>query len=418
MQTKKLKYLLLFAVIAIAAAVAWYFAYWVKTPQYSLGLIGSAVQKHDFAAFEKHVDTETLYSSAYDDVVVASFGNERLSSPILAALVQNIKGVAVPILIDQTRQYVNGGTMEEADPSDADSSMLQNNGTDIVNNLKNKTGVNSMQYQGVEKIQKNGSIAVVTIKVFDSELGKHFLVELAMQQLADDTWQITKINNLKTLINERDQALQNKLAELNAPVQKQIDDAVAVAPQKIFITSAPYSGVIRLLEADIQLTNNAVKELQYFTGVLELYNADNELFYSGNFASSKDLAAKQAAVYKFNWELNPFLTDDAKVMNSDFSKVTWKASLSSLSFADGSTIELLTQLLLKQQLNKNLKAVTPIQQRYGFFITTDSRLSLCCGSKHRHLAKFRRQMPASTDPIFQKSLPAHNHQGQPLLHES
>ena len=64
-----------------------------------------------------------------------------------------------------------------------------------------------------------------------------------MQQLTDDTWKITKINNLKTLINERDQALQNKLAELNAPVQKQIDDAVAVSPQKIFITSAPYSGV-------------------------------------------------------------------------------------------------------------------------------------------------------------------------------
>ena len=124
MQTKKLRYLLLFAVIAIAATVVWYFAYWVKTPQYSLGLIGTAVQKHDFAAFEKHVDMGTLYSSAYDDVVVASFGNERLSSPILAALVQNIKGVAVPILIDQTRQYINGGAMEEADPSDADSPMM------------------------------------------------------------------------------------------------------------------------------------------------------------------------------------------------------------------------------------------------------------------------------------------------------
>ena len=66
MQTKKLRYLLLFAVIAIAATVVWYFAYWVKTPQYSLGLIGTAVQKHDFSAFEKHVDMETLYSSAYD----------------------------------------------------------------------------------------------------------------------------------------------------------------------------------------------------------------------------------------------------------------------------------------------------------------------------------------------------------------
>lgn len=344
MQTKNLKYILLLAVISLAVAVAWYFAYWIKTPQYSLGIIGNAVQKHDFAAFEKHVDMETLYSNAYDDVVVASFGNERLSSPILSALVKNIKGIAVPILIDQTRQYVNGGTMEEADPSDADSPMLQNNGTAIVNNLKNKTGVNYMQYQGVEGVQKNGNAAVVTIKVFDSELDQHFLVELAMQQLADDTWQITKINNLNTLISERDHALENKLAELNSPVKKQIDDAVAVAPQKIFITSAQYSGIIRLLEAHIQLTNNTAKELQYFTGILELYNADNELFYSGNFASSKDLAAKQTAVYKFNWELNPFLTDDAKVMNSDFSKVTWKASLSSLIFADGSKIELLTQL--------------------------------------------------------------------------
>ena len=114
-----------------------------------------------------------------------------LSIDFLRILMNRIKWI---------RQYVNGGTKEEADPSDADSPMLQNNGTDIVNNLKNKTGVNSMQYQGVEKIQKNGSIAVVTIKVFDSELGKHFLVELAMKQLADDTWQITKINNLKTLM--------------------------------------------------------------------------------------------------------------------------------------------------------------------------------------------------------------------------
>lgn len=46
--TKKLRYLLLFAVIAIAATVVWYFAYLVKTPQYSLGLIGTAVQKHEF----------------------------------------------------------------------------------------------------------------------------------------------------------------------------------------------------------------------------------------------------------------------------------------------------------------------------------------------------------------------------------
>lgn len=87
-----------------------------QNAQYSLGLIGHCDTKARFIAFEKHVDMETLYSSAYDDVVVASFGNERLASPILTALVQNIRNIAVPILIDQTRQYVNGGTMDEVDP--------------------------------------------------------------------------------------------------------------------------------------------------------------------------------------------------------------------------------------------------------------------------------------------------------------
>ncbi|MFQ9934908.1 MAG: hypothetical protein ACLRXQ_01335 [Phascolarctobacterium faecium] len=40
------------------------------------------------------------------------------------------------------------------------------------------------------------------------------MVELAMQQLADGTWQISKIDNLKTLINERDQALQTNWLNL------------------------------------------------------------------------------------------------------------------------------------------------------------------------------------------------------------
>ena len=344
MQTKKLKYLLLVAAIAIAALLVWYITYWVKTPQYTLGLIGTAVQKHDFAAFEKHVDMESLYGNAYDDVVAASFGSNRLSSPILAALVQNIKGIAVPILIDQTKNYVDNGTMDEADPSDADSPVLQNNGTDIVNSLKNKTGVNSMQYQGVESVQKEGTDATVVIKVFDSSLNKHFFVKLAMQQLADGSWRLMKIDDLQALISERDQALQSKLALLNEPLKKEIAAAVTVKPQKLLVTSAAYSGVIRLLEANLQLTNTTDKELQYFTGLLELYTADNELFYSGSFASNRSLAPQQSAAYQFNWELNPFLTDDAKVMNSDFSQVNWQASLSSIVFADGSSIELLTQL--------------------------------------------------------------------------
>ena len=133
MQTKKLRYLLLFAVIAIAATVVWYFAYWVKTPQYSLGLIGTAVQKHDFAAFEKHVDMETLYSSAYDDVVVASFWQRTPVKPDSGCVSTEYQRCCRPDPDRPDQTIRQGGAMEEADPSDADSPMLQNNGTNIVN---------------------------------------------------------------------------------------------------------------------------------------------------------------------------------------------------------------------------------------------------------------------------------------------
>lgn len=59
--------------------------------------------------------------------------------------------------------------------------MLQTTVLSIVNNLKNKTGVTSA-VSGCGKIQKIYGVVVVTIKVFDSELGQTFLlVEFAMQ---------------------------------------------------------------------------------------------------------------------------------------------------------------------------------------------------------------------------------------------
>ena len=59
---KAVKYVLGFLIVAVLAAGAFYFGYWVKTPQYTLNLIANAVVNHDTAAFEKHVDLDNLFS--------------------------------------------------------------------------------------------------------------------------------------------------------------------------------------------------------------------------------------------------------------------------------------------------------------------------------------------------------------------
>ena len=63
----KYKFLGMAAAAAVIIAAAFYFFYWVKTPAYSLSLIGDAITGHDAVSFQQHVDMDRLYSKAYDD---------------------------------------------------------------------------------------------------------------------------------------------------------------------------------------------------------------------------------------------------------------------------------------------------------------------------------------------------------------
>ena len=49
-----------------------------------------------------------------------------------------------------------------------------------------------------------------------------------MRQLDDGTWQILEISNLKDYLLELDKARKAKLAEVNKPIQDEIDQRVSV----------------------------------------------------------------------------------------------------------------------------------------------------------------------------------------------
>lgn len=70
------KYILITAALIVIGA-ALYFFYWMRTPQYTFTQIHEAVQQHDLTKFEKHVDLNSLYAHAYDDVVYYAFGRSQ-----------------------------------------------------------------------------------------------------------------------------------------------------------------------------------------------------------------------------------------------------------------------------------------------------------------------------------------------------
>ena len=216
-------------IVAVLAALAiltsgWYFFYWLKTPQHSIALIADAVRQHDLKTFEKHVDMDNLYSKAYDDVVAVTFGSDKNANPIIVAIVKGIKGLAVPLLTSETRSYIVHGDKPDGDAEVQKSIPAGNeNGAEIVDNLKSRTGFGSLKYEGVENTDINDSNAIVSIKLRDDKLSRDFILKIKMQQLDDGLWRLQEITNLQDFMKEREEAVKAKLAELNKPIAGQID---------------------------------------------------------------------------------------------------------------------------------------------------------------------------------------------------
>ena len=301
-------------IVAVLAALAiltsgWYFFYWLKTPQHSIVLIADAVRQHDLKTFEKHVDMDNLYSKAYDDVVA-----------VIVAIVKGIKGLAVPLLTSETRSYIVHGDKPEGDAEVQKSIPAGNeNGAEIVDNLKNRTGFGSLKYEGVENTDINDDNAIVSIKLRDEKLSRDFILKIKMQQLDDGLWRLQEITNLQDFMKEREEAVKAKLAELNKPVAEQIASNVKLDKKLLQITSVHYSAIIRMLETEVNLTNTSGKNVNYIAGMLELYGDDGQIFYSGSFASNAVLRNGSSKLYKFDFELNPYVKEDAAVISSDLS---------------------------------------------------------------------------------------------------
>lgn len=332
-------------IVAVLAALAiltsgWYFFYWLKTPQHSIALIADAVRQHDLKTFEKHVDMDNLYSKAYDDVVAVTFGSDKNANPIILAIVKGIKGLAVPLLTSETRSYIIHGDAEVQKSIPAGNE----NGAEIVDNLKSRTGFGSLKYEGVENTDINDDNAIVSIKLRDEKLSRDFILKIKMQQLDDGLWRLQEITNLQDFMKEREEAVKAKLAELNKPIAGQIDTNVKLDKKLLQITSVHYSAIIRMLETEVTLTNTSGKNVNYIAGMLELYGDDGKIFYSGSFASNAVLRNGSSKLYKFDFELNPYVKEDAAVISSDLSKVKWNAYLTNVAFDDGSSFDYLTEL--------------------------------------------------------------------------
>lgn len=350
------KYILLAAALIVIGA-AFYFFYWMRTPQYTFTQIHEAVQQHDLKKFEKHVDTDSLYAYAYDDIVYYAFGDPKQANPFLLGIVQSLKNIVVPILTQQTNYYVETGSAKDkqedtvgngSNPAAQPAPSPQTEGQQLAEQFKERTGFGIMRYEGVESTEQVGKTADVAVKLYDNQLDHTFILHVNMYELDDGSWRLTKITNLKELLKERELATAAKLKQLNSKVQTELDAAVQTTPETITIASSGGWFPSYTMQASFKLQNISPKSISGLQGFVEIFDQEGMLLQRSPFNEYLTLAPQSASSLSKFFSLNQFKPETIRLLRTDINAVKWQITISSVSFEDGSKLQLLTKIPKKE----------------------------------------------------------------------
>lgn len=191
-------------VVIIVAIASWWFLYYTKTPAYSLGIVKTAIQQQDIETFKKHVDLDTFLDSTIDDFLNSDDKSEEMkNNPFASGLIQMIKPAMVDYAKKSIYSLVEKGTSETV--------KAPNEGVNEVAN--NMPSVDNKSFIGIGETKKSGKTATVELKVNDEEIGGEFTFVVAMRELNDGTWQVTKINNLADYFKAVNEAHKKQLKE-------------------------------------------------------------------------------------------------------------------------------------------------------------------------------------------------------------
>lgn len=218
---KNNKYILITAFL-IVVGVAFYFFYWMRTPQYTFNQIRDAVQQHDLNKFEKHIDLNSIYSHAYNDLVYYSLGDPHEANPFLLSIIKSLQNAVVHTMVEQTREYVETGSLTNEKTSSNNNNTQQTNSLEpkngsqeLAEQFKERIGLVYMVYKGIESTENNDKATDIAVKIYDTQLEHDFILNIKMYELDDGTWRISEITNLKEFMAEREQAISEKLRQLN-----------------------------------------------------------------------------------------------------------------------------------------------------------------------------------------------------------
>lgn len=241
----RMKLFLAAALLLLAAILGgvWYFSFYTKTPDYSIRMIQTAIEKHDLAQFQKYVDVDHLLDTSCDALMEGIIDSERPMSDearvAMSGFTKMFKAPLVTSFKGAVNQYIVSGTWGGDASKEADQGIPID--SDVV---LSKSGLKDTSFRKIDYIavDKEAGTAVAAVRVFQQDAASEFVLEVQFVQAGNGVWRASEITNFHEFIVFVMKARQVQL-------QKYVEDTTAIMERHDQVADANDRKVTEILSS-------------------------------------------------------------------------------------------------------------------------------------------------------------------------
>jgi hypothetical protein len=189
-------------ITTMGSTAKWLYAEWVKSPEYSLLQLQTAIVSNDTLLFERHVDADALIKRAVDVVIELTVAeaskksmneNEAFAAMMAYAFIQVMKPTLIEYARGQLLMHIEGrappsmrGNANKSGPEIA-LDMLFTSARDTITSAS---------------VQRDGSVAFLIFSTYNEKSKKETNWQFKMRDLGG-YWQVVELTNLRALMSPK-----------------------------------------------------------------------------------------------------------------------------------------------------------------------------------------------------------------------
>ena len=180
----------------------WYFFVYIRTPEYALHALQTAITEKDPAAFARYADLEKITNRAYDDLTVDFFAYDKTLTAQTRKLFENFYIIIKPQVVDGTKETILR-RIETGDWSlPVGDSLLKGRQLGIdYERILERSQIRDTDFIRTGSITRSGRTAIAQLVVKDMSTQTPFTLLLTMEQAADGHWQVVAIDNYRAWLD-------------------------------------------------------------------------------------------------------------------------------------------------------------------------------------------------------------------------